>query len=130
MTAATVTELRLVVIADDFDTALHHYRDVLGLREHGAVDTGGRVTILDAGRATLEIADRAHADWVDQLEVGRPGVAGHVRVALRVEDVDAATTAMTDAGAELVAPPTRTPWGSRNARLEGAADLQLTLFGP
>ena len=32
------------------------------------------------------------------------------------------------AGAEQVAPPTRTPWGSLNARLEGPAGLQLTLF--
>jgi uncharacterized glyoxalase superfamily protein PhnB len=31
-------------------------------------------------------------------------------------------------GAELLAPPTRTPWGSLNARLEGPAGLQLTLF--
>ena len=31
-------------------------------------------------------------------------------------------------GAELVALPIRTPWDSRNARLEGPAGLQLTLF--
>ena len=33
-----------------------------------------------------------------------------------------------DAGAELIAPPTVTPWRSLNARLEGPADVQLTIF--
>jgi hypothetical protein len=28
----------------------------------------------------------------------------------------------------VIAPPTRTPWNSLNARLEGPAGLQLTLF--
>jgi lactoylglutathione lyase len=130
VTAPLVSELRLVVTAADFDAAVHLYRDVLGLPEHdGVTSPGGRVAILDAGRATLEIADAAHAASIDELEVGRRGVAGHIRVALRVDDVDGATAALTAAGAELLAPPTPTPWGSRNARFEGAAGLQLTLFG-
>jgi hypothetical protein len=32
------------------------------------------------------------------------------------------------AGAELVAPPTETPWRSLNSRLEAPAGLQITLF--
>ena len=48
-----VTELRLVVTAPDYEQALHFYRDVLGLPEHAAYTSpGGRVTILEAGRAT------------------------------------------------------------------------------
>src|SRR3712207_7803935 len=43
---------------------------------------------------------------IDELEVGRPGVAGHVRVAFRVADTEVATARMVEAGAELVAPPT------------------------
>jgi lactoylglutathione lyase len=131
MSVTTVSELRLVVTATDFDAALHLYRDVLGMPQHdGVTSPGGRVAILDAGRATLEIADPAHAASIDALEVGREGVAGHLRVALRVDDVDGATAEVTAAGAELIAPPTPTPWGSRNARFEAAANLQLTLFGP
>lgn len=129
MTEATVTELRLVVTATDFDEALRFYRDVLGLPAREAVSSpDGRVAILDVGRATLELADPAHAAYIDDVEVGRR-VAGHVRVAFRVEDVDGATRDLTEAGATLVAAPVATPWGSRNARLEAPADLQLTLFG-
>jgi lactoylglutathione lyase len=123
-----VQELRLVVTAEDYDAALAFYRDALGMPELAAYQAeGGHVTILDAGRATLEITDPAHAAYIDKVEVGRR-VAGHIRVALGVPDSAAATERLEAAGAELIAGPTPTPWGSLNARLEGPAGLQLTLF--
>jgi lactoylglutathione lyase len=123
-----VTELRLVVTADDYDEALTFYRDVLGLHEKEAyASEDGRVSILEAGRATLELSDPPHAAYIDEVEVGRR-VAGHVRVAFRVADTVRATATLTDAGADLVAPPVVTPWRSLNSRLEGPAGLQLTLF--
>lgn len=124
-----VHELRLVVTAPDYDDALRFYRDVLGLRERGAFSSpdGGRVAILEAGRATLELTDPANAAYIDEVEVGRR-VAGHVRVAFEVDDSAATMAALADAGATVVAEPTLTPWNSLNARLEGPAGLQLTLF--
>jgi catechol 2,3-dioxygenase-like lactoylglutathione lyase family enzyme len=123
-----VTELRLVVTAEDYDEALRFYRDVLGLRQvEGISSPGGRVAILEAGRATLELADPPHAASIDEVEVGRR-VAGHVRVAFRVADSRAASDELVAAGATLVASARPTPWGSTNARLEGPAGLQLTLF--
>ena len=125
-----VTELRLVVTAEDYDAALHFYRDVLGLREREAYtsDDGGHVVILDAGRATLEINDPTYAAYIDEVEVGRR-VAGRIRVAFEVADTRRATDELVDAGADLVAAPTVTPWETLNARLEAPAALQLTLFG-
>jgi lactoylglutathione lyase len=124
----TPTELRLVVTAPDYDDALRFYRDVLGLPERAAFGSeGGRVTILEAGRATLELADPAHAAFIDEVEVGRR-VAGHVRVAFAVADSVAATAALAEGGATVIAEPTPTPWGSLNARLEAPGGLQLTLF--
>jgi predicted enzyme related to lactoylglutathione lyase len=123
-----VTELRLVVTAPDYDEALRFYRDVLGLPERAAfASEDGRVTILEAGRATLEITDPPHAAFIDEVEVGRR-VAGHIRVAFEVEDTAEATRTLAAAGATVLAEPTRTPWESLNARLEGPAGLQLTLF--
>jgi len=124
-----VSELRLVVTTDDYDAAVAFYRDTLGLSESAEYlsEDQGRVIILDAGRATLEIADPGHAVYVDDIEVGRR-VAGHVRVAFGVPDAAAATDTLTGAGAVLIAPPTRTPWNSLNSRLKGPAGLQLTLF--
>ena len=126
--APKVRQLRLVVTADDFEAALAFYRDALGMPEAESVSSpGGRIAILDAGRATLEITDLPHAEYIDEVEVGRR-VAGHIRVALEVEDSTAATEAAEGAGAAVLAPPTVTPWNSLNSRLEGPAGLQLTLF--
>jgi lactoylglutathione lyase len=124
-----VRQLRVVVRADDYDHAVAFYRDALGLTEEEAYagDDGAQVMILDAGRATLEITDPAHAAYIDKVEVGRR-VAGHIRVALGVPDSADAAERLQAAGAELIAGPTPTPWGSLNARLEGPAGLQLTLF--
>ena len=124
----SVRQLRVVVTADDFDEALRFYRDVLGLPELGAFSgEHGQVSILDAGRATLELTDPAHADYIDEVEVGRR-VAGHIRIAFEVDDADETTERLTRAGATVLAEPTPTPWGSRNSRVEGPAGLQLTLF--
>jgi predicted enzyme related to lactoylglutathione lyase len=128
--APPVRQLRLVVEAEDYDTALAFYRDVLGLPQLEAYEAegGAHVAILDAGRATLEIANPAQKRFIDEVEVGRQ-VARHVRVAFEVEDTSATTQRLVRSGdAELVAPPTETPWRSLNSRLEAPAGLQITLF--
>jgi catechol 2,3-dioxygenase-like lactoylglutathione lyase family enzyme len=127
--AQPVRELRLVVTVDDYDAALAFYRDALGLPERAAYSApnGGLVTLLDAGRATIELANRAQADFIDEVEVGRR-VAGKIRVAFEVPDARGATSRLVEGGAELIAEPTRTPWNSLNARLSAPGGLQLTLF--
>jgi predicted enzyme related to lactoylglutathione lyase len=128
MTDHPVRELRVCVTAQDYDEAVTFYRDELGLPVREAYSSpDGRVTILEAGRATLELLDARHAEFVDELEVGQR-VAGHIRLALEVDDSAAATARLAAAGATVLAEPTRTPWSSLNARLEAPAGLQLTLF--
>ncbi len=124
-----VLQMRLVVEAADYDEALRFYRDVLGadveLQIHG--EAGEKVTILDVGRATLELSNPAQVDMIDRVEVGRR-VSPHLRVAFEVTDTEQTTHDLVEAGAELVAPATRTPWESLNSRVQGPAGLQLTLF--
>jgi predicted enzyme related to lactoylglutathione lyase len=124
-----VLQLRLVVEAEDYDKAVAFYRDVLGLPEQAAFEGDGeaRVVILDAGRATLEIANPAQRRMIDEVEVGEPTPAG-IRVAFEVADSQATTERLVQAGAALVAPPTETPWRSLNARLDGPAGLHITVF--
>jgi uncharacterized integral membrane protein (TIGR00697 family) len=128
--APEVAQLRLVVAVPDFDEAVRFYRDELGLaeEEHYDAEGGARVLILDAGRATLELSNPAQIDYIDTVETGRTGVSPHYRVAFEVDDCAGVTSRLTAAGAELIAPPTRTPWNSLNARLSGPADVQLTVF--
>jgi predicted enzyme related to lactoylglutathione lyase len=125
----TVRQLRVVVRAEDYEQAVAFYRDALGLAEEASFsgDGGAEVTILDAGRATLEIANPAQVRMIDDVEVGRP-VSPHIRIAFEVDDVVRDTEALVRSGGDVIAAPTRTPWRSLNARIDGPADLQLTLF--
>lgn len=123
-----VQEFRITLTVDDFDAAVRLYRDALGLPQLADWSSDqGRVLLLDAGRATLEIFDEAQAAMVDDLEVGRR-VSGKVRLALQVPDADAMGATLTAAGATAVAPAVDTPWGDRNARVEAPDGMQLTLF--
>jgi predicted enzyme related to lactoylglutathione lyase len=125
---AAVRELRLAVTATDYDEAVRFYRDVLGLAQVADFSSdAGRVVLLEAGRATLELIDGRQAEHIDEVEVGRR-VAGHVRVAFEVADSREATDRLADAGAHVIAEPVVTPWNSLNSRLEAPAGLQLTLF--
>ena len=127
---ADVQELRLVLTVPDFDAALRFYRDALGLDVEAVWESeGGHVTLLSAGRATLELVDDAHAAEIDRLEVGRR-VAGPVRVAFQVADSGAAADTLEAAGATRIAGPVVTPWNDRNVRLEAPDGTQLTLFTP
>ena len=124
-----VLQLRLVVEAEDYDEAVAFYRDVLGLPEQVAFEGEGdaRVAILDAGRATLEIANPAQKRMIDDVEVGHQ-TSARMRVAFEVTDSQGATDRLVAAGATLVAAPTETPWRSLNARLDAPGGLHITLF--
>jgi lactoylglutathione lyase len=126
-----VRELRLVLTVEDFDAALAFYRDALGLEQFDAweAEEGGRVVILAAGKATLELVDEGQARAIDMIEVGRR-VAGPVRIALAVEESGATAEHLVAAGAELLGGPVETPWKDLNVRLRAPDGMQLTLFTP
>jgi lactoylglutathione lyase len=124
-----VLQMRLVVEAEDYDEAVRFYRDVLGATEELTVhgEQGESVTILDVGRATLELSNPAQVDLIDRVEVGAR-VSPRLRVAFEVSDAVQVNGELVEEGATSIAAPTRTPWGSLNARLEAPAGLQITIF--
>ncbi|HSP51952.1 MAG TPA: VOC family protein [Cryobacterium sp.] len=124
-----VRQLRLVVEAADYDTAVRFYRDALGLTVAQSFEdeSGARGLVLDAGRATLELHNPAQRQMVDDLETdGSP--SGHIRVAFEVADAAGATRQLAEAGAAVIASPRVTPWQSLNSRLQAPAGLTVTLF--
>jgi len=89
-----VAELRVALTVRDFEQAIALYRDALGLRQIADWSSErGRVVVLEAGRATLELLDEAQAGFVDEIEAGER-VAGDVRLALEVGDSDAVVPAV------------------------------------
>jgi lactoylglutathione lyase len=125
-----VTELRVALTVEDFDEALRFYRDALGLEQTADWSSDdGRVVLLEAGRATLELTDERQAAFIDQVEAGKP-VSGAVRLAVEVPNSEETARRLVAAGAEQVAPPVTTPWGDRNARVRAPDGMQLTLFTP
>ncbi len=128
---ADVRELRVALTVEDFDGALRFYRDELGLEQLADWSSeSGRVVVLAAGRATLELLDDTQAATVDAIEAGGRRVSGTVRLAIEVADSEEAADRLVAAGAERVAPPVKTPWGDRNARVRAPDGMQLTLFTP
>jgi methylmalonyl-CoA/ethylmalonyl-CoA epimerase len=120
--------MRVVLTVPDFDEGVAFYRDGLGF-EQLADWTGedGRVILLDAGRATIELFDERQAESVDRIEAGRR-LSGAVRLAFEVDDLDGARQRLLDAGASAEGGPVVPPWGGRNARLRTPDGMQLTLF--
>jgi catechol 2,3-dioxygenase-like lactoylglutathione lyase family enzyme len=101
---ADVTELRIALTVNDFDQALAFYRDVLGLEQVADWSSEtGRVIVLAAGRATLELLDEAQAESVDAIEAGRR-VSGTLRFAVRVADSENTARRLVSAGAVQVSP--------------------------
>jgi predicted enzyme related to lactoylglutathione lyase len=128
-TTAPVRQLRLIVEAEDYEAAVTFYRDVLGLTEQAAFEGDGdaRVTILEAGRATLELSNPAQIRMIDHVEADGQRSA-KIRIAFEVDDSATATKDLVAAGATLIAEPRETPWKSLNSRLTGPDGIQVTLF--
>src|SRR5712691_12617776 len=96
---ANVTELRVALTVAEFGQAVAFYRDALGLEQVADWSSeSGRVVVLDAGRATLELFDHAQAEAVDAIEAGRR-VSGTVRLAVRVADSQDTAARLIAAGA-------------------------------
>lgn len=126
----SVLQLRVVVETEDFDAAVSFYRDALGMPELLAFadgDDDDRVAILEAGRATLELASPGHKRAIDAIEAdGRE--SPRIRLAFEVTDATGATRRLAGVGARVVAEPVETPWRSLNSRLDAPGELQITLF--
>lgn len=123
-------QLRLIIETDDFDESIRFFRDALGMLEQPAFATRGddRVAILLAGTATIELATPTHVRAVDDYEGAPHAPEGALRIALEVDDTAEAVSAAAEAGAAVLAPPTRTPFRSLNARVQGPAGWQVTFF--
>ena len=125
---AAARELRFAFTFDDYEAALRLFRDVFELETIMELDSeGARGVILKVPSGTLELFDRGQGRLVDEIEVGRP-LEERVRIAVNIDDLEEATTAVMTTGTEPQSHAVDTPWGDRNRRFKTPDGLQLTLF--
>jgi methylmalonyl-CoA/ethylmalonyl-CoA epimerase len=123
-----VFELRVALTTSDYERLTKFYCEGLGL-EPAAIwnNDQGKALVLDMGKGTLELFDKAQAEIIDQIEAERR-ISGQIRFALQVPDLQAAMERLLAHGAILVHPPVITPWGDYNVRLQDPDGMQITLF--
>lgn len=125
-----IREFRIALTVEKFEQAVRFYRDALGLEVRQSWDDrDGRGVILELPSATLEILDRPQAEAIDRIETERI-VPGEVRLAVQVDDLEAATTALERVGATPMHASVHTPWGDHNRRITTPDGRQMTLFEP
>ena len=123
-----VKELRIILTVDNLEEVIKFYQEALGLEvsKEWHESTGNGV-ILEAGRASLELIDKKHAEKIDAIEAGKR-VAGPVRIALNIGDGIADVGNMLEAsGAIKLAGVKQAPW-SKVQRMQDPGGMQFTLF--
>lgn len=103
-------------IVDDMDAAVGFYRDVLGLpvkyeagAEYAEVEVGGVLHFAIWRRSAAAAATFGDAGQVDRIPLG-------FTLGFEVDEVEAASDAMTDRGWDIAQPPKTEPWGQATSR--------------
>ncbi|MBB6270549.1 methylmalonyl-CoA/ethylmalonyl-CoA epimerase [Pedobacter cryoconitis] len=122
-------ELRLILTVDNLDEIIDFYRNQVGLKESLSWDAPtGKGIILEAGKASLELIDRKHKNFIDQMEVGNEGISGDVRIALNFgAEMPEKAEQLLQNGAKQIGKLTQAPW-SKIMRVEDPAGMQISLF--
>ena len=122
-------ELRIILTVDNLEEMIEFYRDTMELKTSLSWDTQtGRGIILEAGKASLELIDSRHAEFIDKMEVGSR-TSGPVRLAFNVgkDNILAASAKYISKGATKISEAKQAPW-SKVMRLQDPSGMQLTLF--
>ncbi len=119
--------LNLVLKVDDFDRSLALFRDELGMTVEEEWREVGNGVLLNAGKATIELADATQAADVDRIEVGHP-TDNKIRVALSTPHTEATGRVFAEYGATIEGEVVDTPWNHRNQRITTPEGVAITLF--
>ena len=123
-----VKELRIILTVDNLDEVIKFYKEEMGLtisKEWNELTGNG--IILDSGRATLELIDKQHAQFIDSIEVGK-NIAGPVRLASNIgNDIKKIGEKLEISGAVKLSEVKEAPW-SKVQRMKDPSGMQITLF--
>jgi methylmalonyl-CoA/ethylmalonyl-CoA epimerase len=118
-------EFRVILEALDFDETVAFYRDTLGLEQLDAWDRPeGKGALLRAGGGIIEVVDR-----LPRLpDRGGAPVARDARLAIQVDDVDAAHHKLAGAKVRILRGLSNQPSGRRTLTFLGPDGLPISLF--
>ncbi|MGB6836896.1 MAG: VOC family protein [Dehalococcoidia bacterium] len=118
-------EFRVILEALDFEETVAFYRDMLGLEQVDAWDRPeGKGVLLRAGGGTIEVVDR-----LPRLpDRGGAPVARDARLAIQVDDVDAAHRKLAEAKVRILRGLANQPSGHRTLTFLGPDGLPISLF--
>ncbi|MGB6894894.1 MAG: VOC family protein [Dehalococcoidia bacterium] len=118
-------EFRVILEALDFEETVAFYRDMLGLEQVDAWDRPeGKGVLLRAGGGTIEVVDR-----LPRLpDRGGAPVARDARLAIQVDDVDAAHRKLAEAKVRILRGLANQPSGHRTLTVLGPDGLPISLF--
>lgn len=122
-------ELRVILTVENLDEVIDFYKNKVGLKESLSWNKEtGRGIILEAGKASLELIDRNHKDFIDKMEIGRTGISGDVRIALNFgKSLSEKSNFLVQHGAKKIGDFLKAPW-SNVMRVEDPNGMQVTLF--
>ncbi len=129
-----ISELRLVIEAQDWDAAVEFYRDALGLPlREGYANGDSAQIVLEAGSASIELvhpelppADSGRDAPTDLAAPSSP----RIRLVVRSDDARETAAALHRAGADVVGDPQLTSIGTVKARVVGPDHMPITVFQP
>ncbi|MFD1715226.1 VOC family protein [Amnibacterium flavum] len=125
-----ISELRLVIECEDWDSALAFYRDALGLRQIQGYqgDTDAQM-ILDVGRATIELVHPELPSTSSPTDLTAPPVP-KTRLAFRTSRAQSVVKRLEGQGASRVEGPRLTTSDTLSVRLIAPDNMPITVFRP
>jgi lactoylglutathione lyase len=108
----------LFLYVSDLQRSRRFYTEMLGLR----------VLLEENGYVRVGVPDGLHIG----MEVGRDfqiGARG-IEINLQVDDVDAWTNRLREAGVEILQGPSDMPWGARHSFFQDPDGYRLSIFTP
>ncbi len=102
----------VILYVPDVAAALDFYERAFGLARRFVHESGTYAEMETGATALAFAAEPLAVDHGITLRVSRPGEnPAAVEIALTTDDVDAAWSRATEAGASAVKPPEKKPWG-------------------
>jgi hypothetical protein len=129
-TTPHISQLRVIIECEDWETAVAFYRDALGLPPLLGYESGDSAQmVLDVGSASIELVHPELTAVDTKTALVADGVP-RIRLAFQSERARETVQTLQDAGAEKIGDPKVVPVNTLSARLIAPDRMPITVFQP